>query len=69
VECHNPEGEAFGLDRLMAAWPRARQQPAQGILMMLLAAVKELPPMRDDMSLTLIRDEKTNSSDLNEHGK
>ena len=58
VECRNPEGEEFGLDRLMAALPRARQQSAQGTLMMLLATVQEFAnghPMSDDMSLTLIQ--------------
>jgi sigma-B regulation protein RsbU (phosphoserine phosphatase) len=58
VECCNPEGEEFGLDRLIAALPRARQQSAHGTLMMLLAAVQEFAngyPMSDDMSLTLIQ--------------
>jgi len=58
VECCNPEGEEFGLDRLMAALPRARQHSAQGTLMMLLATVQEFAngyPMSDDMSLTLIQ--------------
>ena len=58
VECRNPEGEEFGLDRLIAALPRAKQQSAQGTLMMLLAIVQEFAngyPMSDDMSLTLIQ--------------
>ncbi len=58
VECRNPEGEEFGLDRLIAAVPQAKQQSAQGTLMMLLAAVQEFAngyPMSDDMSLTLIQ--------------
>jgi serine phosphatase RsbU (regulator of sigma subunit) len=58
VECRNPEGEEFGLDRLMAALPRAKQQSAHGTLMMLLAVVQEFAngyPMGDDMSLTLIQ--------------
>jgi serine phosphatase RsbU (regulator of sigma subunit) len=58
VECCNPQGEEFGLDRLIAALPRARQQSAQGTLMMLLATVQEFAngyPMSDDMSLTLIQ--------------
>ena len=58
VECRNPEGEEFGLDRLIAALPRAKQQSAQGTLMMLLAVVQEFAngyPMSDDMSLTLIQ--------------
>jgi serine phosphatase RsbU (regulator of sigma subunit) len=68
VECCNPEGEEFGLDRLIAALPRARQQSAQGTLMMLLAVVQEFAngyPMSDDMSLTLIQrdaDELTKAS-------
>jgi serine phosphatase RsbU (regulator of sigma subunit) len=41
VECRNPGGEEFGLDRLIAALPRARQQSAQGTLMVLLAAAHE----------------------------
>jgi sigma-B regulation protein RsbU (phosphoserine phosphatase) len=61
LECSNPEGEEFGLDRLIRTLPRARQQSAQGTLMLLLAAVQEFAngyPMTDDMSLTLIqRDE------------
>jgi serine phosphatase RsbU (regulator of sigma subunit) len=58
VECRNPEGEEFGLDRLIAAIPRAKQQSAHGTLMMLLAVVQEFAngyPMSDDMSLTLIQ--------------
>ena len=58
VECRNPEGEEFGLDRLIAALPRAKQHSAQGTLMMLLAVVQEFAngyPMSDDMSLTLIQ--------------
>jgi serine phosphatase RsbU (regulator of sigma subunit) len=58
VECRNPEGEEFGLDRLIAALPRAKQQSAHGTLMMLLAVVQEFAngyPMGDDMSLTLIQ--------------
>jgi len=58
VECRNPEGEEFGLDRLIAALPRAKQQSAHGTLMMLLAVVQEFAngyPMSDDMSLTLIQ--------------
>jgi serine phosphatase RsbU (regulator of sigma subunit) len=58
VECRNPEGEEFGLDRVIAALPRAKQQSAQGTLMMLLAVVQEFAngyPMSDDMSLTLIQ--------------
>jgi serine phosphatase RsbU (regulator of sigma subunit) len=65
VECRNPEGEEFGLDRLVAALPRAKQQSAHGTLMMLLAVVQEFAngyPMSDDMSLTLIqRDTNTES--------
>jgi serine phosphatase RsbU (regulator of sigma subunit) len=58
VECCNPEGEEFGLDRLIAALPGAKQHTAQGTLMMLLAAVQEFAngyPMSDDISLTLIQ--------------
>jgi serine phosphatase RsbU (regulator of sigma subunit) len=58
VECRNPEGEEFGVDRLIAALPRAKQQSAHGTLMMLLAQVQEFSngyPMSDDMSLTLIQ--------------
>jgi serine phosphatase RsbU (regulator of sigma subunit) len=44
VKCGHPGEEELGLDRLMAAWPQARQQPAQGTLMMLLAPVEEFAP-------------------------
>jgi serine phosphatase RsbU (regulator of sigma subunit) len=68
VECRNPEGEEFGLDRLTAALPQARQQWAQGTLMMLLAAVQEFSdgfPMGDDMSLTVIQRDADDSSNEN----
>jgi serine phosphatase RsbU (regulator of sigma subunit) len=57
VEGRNPEGGEFGLDRLFDALPQARQQPAQGTLMMLLAAIQEFAPMSDDMSWTPIHGE------------
>jgi serine phosphatase RsbU (regulator of sigma subunit) len=69
VKCGHPGEEELGLDRLMAAWPQARQQPAQGALMMLLAGVEELPPMSDDLRLTRSTAKQTNSPDVNEHGK
>jgi serine phosphatase RsbU (regulator of sigma subunit) len=73
VECRNPEGEEFGLDRLIAALPRAKQQSAHGTLMMLLATVQEFAngcPMGDDMSLTLIqRDADDQPNMLNENGQ
>jgi serine phosphatase RsbU (regulator of sigma subunit) len=68
VECRNPGGEEFGLDRLIAALPRAKQQSAQGTLMMLLAAVQEFAegyPMGDDMSLTLIQRDADDSPNDN----
>jgi serine phosphatase RsbU (regulator of sigma subunit) len=58
LECRNPKGEEFGLDRLIAALSQAKQPSAQATLMMLLAAVQEFAngyPMSDDMSLTLIQ--------------
>jgi hypothetical protein len=56
------------VERLLAAGLQARQQPAQGTLMMLLAAVEELPPMSDDTSLTRSTAKQTNSPDMNEMG-
>jgi serine phosphatase RsbU (regulator of sigma subunit) len=58
VECRNPEGEEFGLDRLIAAFSQAKQPSAHATLMMLLAVVQEFAngtPMADDMSLMLIQ--------------
>jgi sigma-B regulation protein RsbU (phosphoserine phosphatase) len=67
VECRNHEGEEFGVERLLAALPQAKQQSAHGTLMMLLAAVQEFAngiPMMDDMSLMLIqRDQPTEDAD------
>jgi len=70
VECCNPEGEEFGLDRLIAAIPRAKQQSAHGTLMMLLAVVQEFAngyPMSDDMSLTLIQRDADEPTARNEN--
>jgi sigma-B regulation protein RsbU (phosphoserine phosphatase) len=58
VECHNTLGEEFGLERLMASLPQAKQQSAPATLMMLLAAVQDFAngnPLLDDVSLTLIQ--------------
>ena len=58
LECRNTEGEEFGLDRLMASLPHAKQQSASATLMMLLAAVQDFAngsPLLDDVSLTLIQ--------------
>lgn len=58
LECRNPGGEEFGLDRLMASLLEAREQSAQATLMMLLAAVQDFAngnPLLDDISLTLVQ--------------
>ena len=58
LECRNTEGEEFGLERLMASLPHAKQQSASATLMMLLAAVQDFAngsPLLDDVSLTLIQ--------------
>ena len=64
VECRNPQGEEFGMERLiMQQLPRAKQQSAQATLMMLLAEVQDFAngnPMGDDMSLTLIQRDAEN---------
>jgi serine phosphatase RsbU (regulator of sigma subunit) len=58
LECRNPAGEEFGLDRLIASLLEAKQPSAEATLMMLLAAVQDFangnPPL-DDMSLTLLQ--------------
>jgi sigma-B regulation protein RsbU (phosphoserine phosphatase) len=58
LECRNPAGEEFGLDRLIASLLEAKQPSAEVTLMMLLAAVQDFangnPPL-DDMSLTLMQ--------------
>ena len=73
MECSNPEGEEFGLDRLIAALPRAKQQSAHGTLMMLLAAVQDFAngsPLLDDVSLTVIqRDEELGFAEGNAPAK
>jgi serine phosphatase RsbU (regulator of sigma subunit) len=73
LECRNPEGEEFGLNRLIAALPQAKQQSAQGTLMMLLAAVQEFAngsPMGDDMSLTLIQRDPDDQANMpHENGR
>jgi serine phosphatase RsbU (regulator of sigma subunit) len=58
IECLNPEGEEFGLERLIAAIRHARRPSAQATLMMLLAALQDFAngtPLCDDVSLTLIQ--------------
>jgi sigma-B regulation protein RsbU (phosphoserine phosphatase) len=58
LECRNTAGEEFGLERLMASLPEAKQQSAQATLMMLLAAVQDFAngsPLLDDVSLSLIQ--------------
>ena len=57
-----PQGEEFGVERLIASLLEAKQQSAHATLMMLLAAVQDFAngsPLLDDVSLTLIqRDEE-----------
>jgi serine phosphatase RsbU (regulator of sigma subunit) len=58
LECRDPSGEEFGLDRLLASLRRAAQSSAQATLMMLLAEVQDFAngsPLRDDVSLTVIQ--------------
>ncbi len=70
LECCNPAGEEFGLDRLMRSLLETKQQSAQATLMMLLAAVQDYAngnPLLDDVSLTLIqRDPETNRTGVTE---
>jgi serine phosphatase RsbU (regulator of sigma subunit) len=70
LECCNPAGEEFGLDRLMRSLLETKQQSAQATLMMLLAAVQDYAngnPLSDDVSLTLIqRDPETNRTGVTE---
>jgi serine phosphatase RsbU (regulator of sigma subunit) len=73
LECRNPSGEEFGVDRLMAALREAEQQSAQATLMMLLAAVQDFAnghPLCDDLSLTVIqRDPRGTSRASSSNGK
>jgi serine phosphatase RsbU (regulator of sigma subunit) len=58
VECRDPSGEEFGLDRLVASLSEVKQQSAPATLMMLLATVQDFAngsPLSDDVSLTLIQ--------------
>lgn len=58
LECRNPSGEEFGLDRLLAALRSAGQSSAHATLMMLLAEVQDFAngsPLCDDVSLTVIQ--------------
>ena len=58
LECRDPSGEEFGLDRLLAALRRAAQSSAQATLMMLLAEVQDFANgslLSDDVSLTVIQ--------------
>jgi len=58
LECHNPSGEEFGLDRILAALKHVDSSSAQGTLMMLLATLQDFAngsPLCDDVSLTVIQ--------------
>lgn len=58
LECRDPSGKEFGLERLLAALGRAAQSSAQATLMMLLAEVQDFAngnPLSDDLSLTVIQ--------------
>jgi serine phosphatase RsbU (regulator of sigma subunit) len=58
LECRDPSGEEFGLDRLIEALRQAKQQSAHATLMMLLAKLQDFAngsPLCDDVSLTLIQ--------------
>jgi sigma-B regulation protein RsbU (phosphoserine phosphatase) len=58
LECRDPSGEEFGLDRLLVALRRAAQSSAQATLMRLLAELQDFAsgsPLSDDVSLTVIR--------------
>jgi serine phosphatase RsbU (regulator of sigma subunit) len=58
LECRNPSGEEFGLDRLLGALRHAAQPSAQAALMTLLAVVQDFAngtPLCDDVSVTVIQ--------------
>jgi serine phosphatase RsbU (regulator of sigma subunit) len=58
LECRDAAGEEFGLERLMEALRRARQQSAQAMIMVLLAGLQDFAngsPVCDDVSLTVIQ--------------
>ena len=58
LECRNPSGEEFGLERLIAAIRQAKRQSAQATLMILLAELQDFSngyTLCDDVSLTLIQ--------------
>jgi serine phosphatase RsbU (regulator of sigma subunit) len=62
LECRDPSGEEFGLDRLLASLRRAAQPSAHATLMSLLAEVQDFAngsPLRDDVSLTVIQRDGT----------
>jgi serine phosphatase RsbU (regulator of sigma subunit) len=58
LECCNPSGEEFGLDRLVATLRNNERLSVQNTLMVLLAAVQDFTngsPLSDDVSLTVIQ--------------
>jgi serine phosphatase RsbU (regulator of sigma subunit) len=58
LECCNPSGEEFGLERLAVALRRAKEQSAHATLMMLLASVQDFAngsSVSDDISVTVIQ--------------
>jgi serine phosphatase RsbU (regulator of sigma subunit) len=72
LECRDPSGEEFGVDRLMAALREAEQQSAQATLMMLLAAVQDFAnghPLCDDLSLTVIQRDPRGTSRASTNGE
>ena len=68
LECRNPAGEEFGLDRILETLQHAKQQSAHATLMMLLAALQDFANgglLYDDVSLTVIqRDTEQYSPDI-----
>jgi serine phosphatase RsbU (regulator of sigma subunit) len=58
LECCDASGQEFGLERLVEAFRRARQQSAHTTLMVLLAELQDFAngsPVCDDVSLTVIQ--------------
>jgi len=58
LECSNAEEEEFGMERLLDAFRRAKQQSAHATLMVLLAWLQDFAngsPVCDDVSLTVIQ--------------
>lgn len=68
LECRNPSGEEFGLERILETLQHAKQQSAHATLMMLLACLQDFANgglLYDDVSLTVIqRDAEQDSPNI-----